>query len=47
MRRFSVNLKLEDNEECWSRTLMITNIPNHNSDISDMDRHFKSVIFVI
>lgn len=41
MRRFSVNLKLEDNGESWSRTLMITNIPNHNSDINDMDRHFK------
>jgi len=43
MRRFSVNLKLEENGECWSRTLMITNIPRRNSDINDMDRHFKSV----
>lgn len=43
MRRFSVNLKLEENEECWSRTLMITNIPRHNSDINDMERHFKLV----
>lgn len=41
MRRFSVNLKLEENEECWSRTLMITNIPRRNSDINDIDRHFK------
>ncbi|XP_025198856.1 CSC1-like protein 2 [Melanaphis sacchari] len=41
MRRFSVNLKLEENGECWSRTLMITNIPRRNSDINDMDRHFK------
>jgi len=45
MRRFSVNLKLEENGECWSRTLMITNIPRRNSDINDMDRHFKSVLF--
>lgn len=43
MRRFSVNLKLEENGECWSRTLMITNIPRRNSDINDLDRHFKSV----
>lgn len=47
MRRFSVNLKLEENEECWSRTLMITNIPRRNSDINDMDRHFKSVKFLL
>lgn len=47
MRRFSVNLKLEENGECWSRTLMITNIPRRNSDINDMDRHFKSVVFIV
>lgn len=47
MRRFSVNLKLEENGECWSRTLMITNIPRRNSDINDLDRHFKLVSFNI
>jgi len=47
MRRFSVNLKLEENGECWSRTLMITNIPRRNSDINDMDRHFKSVFLLL
>ncbi|XP_050531559.1 calcium permeable stress-gated cation channel 1 isoform X2 [Daktulosphaira vitifoliae] len=41
MRRFSVNLKLEENGEQWSRTLMITNIPRRNSDINDLDRHFR------
>ncbi|VVC30694.1 10TM putative phosphate transporter, cytosolic domain,Calcium-dependent channel, 7TM region, putative [Cinara cedri] len=41
MRRFSVNLKLEENGECWSRTLMITNIPRRNSHINDLDKHFK------
>jgi len=47
MRRFSVNLKLEENGDCWSRTLMITNIPRRNSDINDMDRHFKSVFLLL
>lgn len=47
MRRFSVNLKLEENGECWSRTLMITNIPRRNSDINDMDRHFKLVFYFL
>ncbi|XP_046676490.1 calcium permeable stress-gated cation channel 1 [Homalodisca vitripennis] len=40
MRRFSVNLKVEDRDTV-SRTLMISNIPRRSCDADDLHRHFR------
>ncbi|XP_054283648.1 calcium permeable stress-gated cation channel 1-like isoform X1 [Macrosteles quadrilineatus] len=40
MRRFSVNLKVEDRDTV-SRTLMISDIPRRSCDADDLHRHFR------
>nr|CAD7397451.1 unnamed protein product [Timema poppensis] len=41
MRRFSITLKLEEEDAGVSRTLMITNIPRTYCDTADLQRHFR------
>nr|CAD7435509.1 unnamed protein product [Timema monikensis] len=41
MRRFSITLKLEEEDGGVSRTLMITNIPRTYCDTADLQRHFR------
>lgn len=41
MRRFSVSMHLEEEDQHVSRTLMITNIPRLFCDKDDLHKHFR------